>query len=200
MLNGIDISQWQGEISPGEVASSVDFAIVRASYADSIVDPQGYAYRSALRPLGLQLGHYHYAEPGHSHAGAQARFFLDSVGWIFAGEIYALDIEVDHSNLVAWSRDFAQIVKNVTGRPPVLYTNVDFLNRYDWSSVYALGCPLWVASWGIQPGDFPTRPPWSSSSIHQYSSEGHIPGIDGNVDLDVFIGDADDWRNLGAVV
>jgi GH25 family lysozyme M1 (1,4-beta-N-acetylmuramidase) len=49
---------------------------------------------------------------------------------------------------------------------------------------------LWIAHWSAAPGEtsytFNGR-----TAIHQYSSMGRVPGINGNVDLDSTVGD---WR------
>jgi len=199
MLNGIDISQWQANIDYSALAQSVDFAMVRASYSTTIVDHLGWNHRSELRSRMVALGHYHYAEPADSAAAIQARVFLDSVGWIFAGEPMALDLEVDHPALVEWSRNFAQIITNVLGRPPLIYTNIDFLRRYDFRPLYEMGCALWVASWQNPDAPLPSTNPWEAPRMHQYTSEGHVAGINGDVDLDRFFGSADDFRGLGAI-
>jgi len=200
MLSGIDISQWQANVDYSTLAQSVDFAMVRASYSTTIVDHLGWNHRSELRSRLVALGHYHFAVPAESAAAVQARVFLDSVGWIFEGEPMALDLEIDHPTLVEWSRNFAQILINVLGRPPLIYTNIDFLRRYDFRPLYELGCPLWVASWQNPDAALPSTAPWEAPRMHQYSDEGHVAGIDGNVDLDRFFGSADDFRSLGAIV
>jgi len=200
MLQGIDISQWQANVDYSALAQSVDFAMVRASYSTTIVDHLGWNHRSELRSRLVNLGHYHYAEPAHSVAAIQARVFLDSVGWIFAGEPMALDLEVDHPRLVEWSRNFAQIILNVLGRPPLIYTNIDFLRRYDFRPLYEMGCPLWVASWQDPGTAIPSTAPWEAPRMHQFTSQGSIPGIAGDVDLDTFFGSPEDFRNMGAIV
>jgi len=199
MLQGIDISQWQADVDYSALAQSVDFAMVRASYSLTIVDHLGWNHRSELRSRLVNLGHYHYAEPAHSVAAIQARVFLDSVGWIFAGEPMALDLEVDHPRLVEWSRNFAQIILNVLGRPPLIYTNIDFLRRYDFRPLYEMGCPLWVASWQDPTAAIPSTAPWEAPRMHQFTSQGSIPGIAGDVDLDTFFGSVDDFHNMGAI-
>jgi len=197
VLTGVDISQWQGQPNIPTLAANVDFAIIRASYSNTLVDLQGWVNRTQLRGLGTLLGHYHYAEPAASTGPEQARVFLDSVGWLTPGEILALDLEVDAPSLVLWAEMFARIVLNVAGRAPVLYTNPDFLLRYDFTPLYELGCPLWVASWGIPADDFRAPQPWGRALIHQHTSTGHVAGIDGNVDLDAFDGEAADWKAYG---
>jgi len=198
MLKGIDISEHQGVIDYEKVRQQVDFVIVRASYSDTIVDRQGWNNRTHMRWQAAEIGHYHYAEPGQSPAPVQARAFLDSVGWIVNGEPFILDIEVDHNNLEAWAWRWCQIVYNVTGKPPVLYTSPDFLNRYGFARLFEMGCPLWLASWGIEPGYSAGHGHWNHNVIHQYTSEGHVNGIIGNVDMDTFDGTIEDWRALGA--
>jgi len=199
MLTGVDLSQWQGTINYKLLARAIDFALVRTGDGVEFVDPQHYANTDDLRREGVLIGHYHFFRAGLIAPAVQARIFLDEVGWLFNGEILALDLEIDHGNLIEEATDAAIIVRNVAGRAPVIYTNVDFLRRYDFQPLYELGCPLWLASWGIDNTTFPSERPWSASVIHQYASDGRLDGINGNVDLDTFIGDADAWHNLGIV-
>jgi len=197
MIQGVDISQWQAGIDYDTFAQGVEFAIVRASYSNWLIDGMHWLHTSELRARGVALGHYHYAMPGESAAPEQARTFLDGVGWYFPGEILALDIEEDNPALVFWSEQFARVILNVTGRPPVLYTNVDFLQRYDFSSLHEMGCPLWLASWGTAPDDFVAPWPDGKARIHQHTSAGTIAGYQGDIDLDAFDGSRQDFEALG---
>ncbi len=199
MLNGVDISEHQRSIDYAELAQGVDFAMVRASYGNTRVDFMGWEHRTVLRDRGVPIGHYHYAMPMESSGPEQARLFLDSIGWAIQGEPLALDVEEDAIGLPFWADMFARIILNVTGRPPLLYVNPDFLSRYDFSALQRLGCPLWVASWGIPPDDFRAPPPWNRAVMHQHSSTGRIAGYHGNLDLDTFDGEVADFLNLGRV-
>lgn len=199
MLSGVDISQWQGNVNHKLLARAVDFAIVRTGDGIDFVDPKHYVNSDQLRREGVLIGHYHYFRPNQGPPAIQARIFLDEVGWLFDGEIMALDLEEDGANLIQEATHAAIIVRNVAGRAPVIYTNPDFLTRYDFQPLYELGCPLWVASWGVDNTTFPAHRPWSASILHQFASDAQVDGIAGDVDVDTFIGDADAWRNLGAV-
>jgi len=199
MLKGVDISQWQGTIDHAEVARNVDFAMVRASYGTTIIDRLGWVYRTRLRHAGVLLGHYHYAAPDHSSGAIQARVFLDAVGWRIPGELLALDLEESHYDLAEWARNFAQVVLNVTGSAPLIYTNPDFLHRYDFTLLQELGCPLWLASWGTPADNFEAPAPWIRAVMHQYTNELSVPGFPALVDGDTFDGDPDKWRNLGMI-
>lgn len=199
MLNGVDLSEHQTGIDYDAFAQGVDFAMVRASYGDHRIDNQGWTHRTALRSRGVPLGHYHYLLPAHSSGPVQARTFLDAVGWPVGGELLALDIEEDAEGLAFTAEMFARVVLNVAGVAPLLYTNPDFLSRYDFSALFALGCPLWVASWGIPAEDFRAPPPWNRANMHQHTSTGHLAGYNGNLDLDAFDGSRDDFFELGRI-
>jgi len=71
---------------------------------------------------------------------------------------------------------------------PIIYTGLDFTNNYilkDLADKYE----LWIAWYdAVSPFDDPYAGVWSSWSFWQYTDQGIIPGITGNVDLDIFNG------------
>ena len=73
---------------------------------------------------------------------------------------------------------------------PILYTNVDFYNRYlgkDFDEY-----PLWIAHYYERKQPRISR----SWSFWQYSDVGNVNGIRAKVDFNVFRGDSADFRSL----
>ena len=57
------------------------------------------------------------------------------------------------------------------------------------SNATNMGCPLWIANWGVQSPTIPAA--WAGNyAFWQYSSTGTTPGISGNVDQDTVNGDS----------
>jgi lysozyme len=199
-LQGIDVSYYQGNIDWAKVkASGRQFAIVRASDGTGFVDPKFTANWKGAKAAGLAVGAYQFFRPTQD-VNAQADLMikmLNSVGY-GAGDLPpVIDVEVTDgvSGSTVASRVNAWIsrVKSGTGRLPSLYTSPGF-----WSGI---GNPtpstlpyIWVAHWGVS---CPTLPPaWGRLRFWQYSSKGSVPGISGNVDLDIYNGTLSELRGL----
>jgi len=200
MLNGVDVSQWQGEIDWPALAPTIDFAMIRASDGVGFQDTWAWWNRVRAREAGKLIGHYHFARANQGSAATQARVFLDSVGVWDKGEIFALDIEVDAAGLIEWAANFARILINETGIAPFIYTNVDFINRWDMTVLADLLCPLWLANWSRGAASWERRGPWESPKIIQTTDNGQKPGIADVVDLDISTMDESEWRSLGASI
>ena len=81
-------------------------------------------------------GAYHFGHPGEDPQ-AQAKYFVDTVGELRAGEVMVLDIEVASSNaslhsaqdVASWSKDFVDAVCSLANVPPsrvFIYTGAWF--------------------------------------------------------------------------
>lgn len=198
MLNGCDLSDNQGVVDFGALAPGIDFAFVRASQGLSIVDMQSETNRAALRGAGKGVAHYHFAEPVESPGPEQAVIFLAAVGPYAAGEPFALDLERDFHELDHWAAEFARVIIADTGKPPLIYTNRDFRNRYGFGECVALGCGLWLATDDGQIDETVPADPWPFIAFEQYSTTGELPGVATAVDLDVFFGNIDAFHAYGA--
>jgi hypothetical protein len=89
---------------------------------------------------------------------------------------------------VGWSKRFLDHIAGSIGYKPLLYINLALAKAHDWSPVINSDYGLWIAEWNGVDGTSDT--PWPNVAMHQYADNGQIPGISGNVDLDVFYGDA----------
>ena len=142
---------------------------------------------------------------------------------------YALDLEnncvrYDNSgcakyatkqSVTLWAKTFLRIVKEKTGRTPILYSYPAFLENAMVRDSELATYPLWLAQYAIDPADPLAQPglkpggcyvhSWTSANcssqwiIWQYSSCGIAPkyGVPGNrLDLNVFRGTQDDFLAL----
>lgn len=211
-LRGIDVSHYQGEIDWEAVArSGVAFAFVKASEGrlqspQAFQDPRFQANAAALNDLtrqGLALpwGAYHFARPQYS-AARQAEFFAPLA--LLAPLPPALDLEdsggLTPAGLASWTLSFLQTLEALTGRRPILYTNVFYGGQV---RAVAGRCRLWIANPGAggapHPGTAPSMPPgWEAWDFWQYCWRGSVPGINGRVDLNYFRGRQADLQALCA--
>lgn len=204
-MNGIDISSWQKGIDLAAVPC--EFVVIKATEGTSYVNPHcDPAYRQA-KILGKKLGVYHFA--GGHNADDEAEHFVENVKGYVKEAILVLDWEITAAtSSVGWVKRWLDRVHQLTGVKPFVYMSNSVVNGHDWSPVADAGYRLWNAyyyAFGVRMGYNPDAPlpkrmgAWEAPTLYQYTSEGRLDGYNGNLDLDVFYGNAADWdRYAGA--
>ncbi len=198
-VDGIDVSEWQGAIDWGAVASGgYRFAIARISDG-FYLDRYFGANWDGIRAAGLVRGAYQYFEPGRDPI-AQADIVVRAVGRLGPGDL-PVTLDVEATNPGVSPGEYASLihrwvdrVTEGTGRAPMIYTG-----RYYWDGYVASGdfasLPLWHAQYTSAScpniSNF-----WSDWGVWQYSSTGRVPGIAGNVDMNRFNGTLEELRAL----
>ena len=182
---GIDISYYQGNIDFNSLKGNVDFAMVRTSYGHFTEDSKYKEYVQGLESVGIPYGFYHF-----SYATTVDEALEEADGFINVIKnykpLYPVAIDVESSNvtedvradeLVDIVNAFCKRVEDA-GYYVIIYANLSYLNgklnnnsldKYD----------KWLAEWANAPTYNKPFGMW------QYSSKGSIPGIEGNVDLDI---------------
>lgn len=190
LIEGIDVSHYQGAIDWGKVARSGKvFAYCKASEGVTIKDHAFAAHMMAGRALGVRMGAYHFLAGGTS-GEAQAKAFLSVYCWRPRDLPPVLDLEVagkGETPASLWVRvtGWLKVVEAEAGIMPIIYCAADFMRRYHAAEIVPdlPANPLWVAHWGVTAPIIP--PPWKDWLIWQKSNKGRVPGIRGDVDLDV---------------
>ncbi len=188
-FEGIDVSQWQGEIQFRRVRKSgIRLVYIKASQGTTEVDPEFERnYREADRE-NLLIGFYHYVTAmSLEEAKAEAIFFAENIRGKRQHARPAMDFEEFGALTVQETRDislqFLQELETQTGVRPVLYSDSsnagtvfddDRLRRY----------PLWIAEYDVRRPDMEN--PWRRWSGWQYTDTGRVEGISGDVDRDLF--------------
>lgn len=195
-INAVDVSQWNGSINWGAVkASGVEIAIIKMGggdaglYTDSKANQNYYNAKAA----GLALGGYHFA--GGGNAINEADFFVSCMSPIEENDVFVLDWEIQHADPVSWCEQFIQRVHDRTGVWPLMYMNGSTRNAYNWTRGVLANCGFWIAWYGQNPEG--TLPVHGSYVMHQYTSDGSVPGIAGRVDLDAWFGSKDQFNKYG---
>lgn len=181
----IDLSHWNDVVSFETVArSGVVGVIHKATESTNYFDPTYAGRRAAAADAGLAWGAYHFIRPGSP--GEQADWFLDNAR-PDGNTLLACDFEDDAVSLND-VKTFLSIVRDLTGRSPVLYSGSSIkaclgndrdaeLAAYRlWLAQYTSGEPSWPSA---------TWPDWW---LWQYTDSGTVAGINGNVDLDRYNG------------
>jgi GH25 family lysozyme M1 (1,4-beta-N-acetylmuramidase)/peptidoglycan hydrolase-like protein with peptidoglycan-binding domain len=196
---GIDVSHWQGTIDWKQVAASgVSFAYIKATESGTYVDPQYTTNIKAAHTVGILRGAYHFARPGDSYsAQTQADHFVQqaTVNGTLGELPPALDLEdagrLSKDKLTAWVQSFVYRVQTKAGRRMVLYVSPVFAQASLNASLSDI--PLWVADWGVS--EPPNFDGWTQWMFWQYTNQGHVSGVGGPVDRNVYAGSATALRS-----
>lgn len=199
-VKGIDVSHNNGTIDWQKVAAAgVSFAFAKATEGDDFSDPKFSLNCEGIQSSGIICGAYHFFRPGQD-AGAQADNFLKVVqGQDSRVVLPALDVEVNDSkdagNIIAGVQAWMDAVAESLNCRPILYTSASFWNLNVGGSGQFSAYPLWVAHYTFNSKpNIPTG--FSDYAIWQFTEDGAIDGIAGNVDFDRYNGSLDDLRKL----
>lgn len=185
---GMDVSVYQGSIDFAAVKEDgIEVAYIRSSYGQTGVDENFEDNYRGAAEAGLSFGLYHYLEATTADdARLEARHFAEVIRAADYDCRPALDFEIDQElsseDITAIISAFMEEVQSILGVQPMLYTDISFARRMDASlSDY----PLWIAQWEVDAPELSSTP-WQDWAGWQYTSEGRISGIEGNVDRDRF--------------
>ena len=197
-VHGIDISRYQGDINWGRVRSSgVSFAFIKATEGGDHADPNFRRYWYEAAQARIPRGAYHYFYFCRSGA-EQAAWYIRNVPREPGSLPPVLDIEWTHSKtcprrpgsaeILREASNFIAILEQYYGQRPIIYTTVDF---YRETGIGRLNAEFWLRSVAGHPR---LTYPGQRYSFWQYTGTGRVPGIGGNVDLNVFAGSPGQWR------
>ncbi|KAB8289292.1 Lyzozyme M1 (1,4-beta-N-acetylmuramidase) [Bifidobacterium ramosum] len=196
-LQGIDISNWQAGLDTAAVPS--DFVIAKASEGVGFADPtmQGFLARAAA--AGRLVGTYHYATG--ADPVMEADHYLAVAGDWISRAILVLDWESGSNKAWGdggWVRRFVTRVHDRTGVWPLVYVQASAIGQIP-GDVRA-HCPLWIAQYASMQQTGYQDSPWNEGAyscvMRQYSGTGRLSGWNGDLDLDKFYGDRDEWTRL----
>lgn len=191
---GVDVSEHQGNIDWERASKEIDFAIVRLGYrgygSGNIVKDAFYNRNmDGALENDLPVGVYFYSQATTYEEGVEeANYVLNHLGDYNIEYPIILDREdpmqddartnnltVDQHTQAALG--FLETIKNA-GHKTMIYTNRLYFALYlDLEKIYQY--PIWFAQYADEP-DWPHE-----FAIWQYTDSGEIPGISGNVDLNL---------------
>lgn len=190
MLNFIDTSNWQAMYIPA--LTGADAVIAKATEGTGYVDPYCDSIIKQAIANGMPWGFYHFA--GDGDAIEEATHYIQNTINYFGHGIPVLDWEGNQS--VDWVNEFVGEIYSRTHVWPWIYANPW---RFNQGGVNP-NCARWVASYPDV-----ASPTWSQAQnwdcpaadgnvvAWQFCSDGAVNGIAGNVDLDLFYGDKEQW-------
>lgn len=191
IYDGIDVSEWQGNINFEEVkASGIDIVYIKSSEGTNYIDPYFKSHYEGAKENDLNIGFYHFLTASNvQEAEAEARFFASVVNTLDVDCRLAMDFEVfdglniEEINDISFA--FLSEVQRLTEKEVIVYSDA-FNARETFSSSLASEYPVWVAEYGT---DEPEDGKWPTWVGFQYTNQGRISGISGNVDRDNFTAD-----------
>lgn len=188
---GIDVSSNNGSVDWGAVAASgISFAFIKVTEDDGYLNPNFEHDWPLSKRAGLIRGAYHFARPEGADAITEADWCLDQIaahGGLETGDLLALDLESGSGDQGQWALDFLHRVEAREGFKALVYTGAGFASQYNLAAYPELSQHgLWLASYRAT---MPAAPaPWEGVAIWQHSDSGSVPGVSGNVDMNVFNG------------
>ncbi len=197
-VHGIDVSRWQTSINWQEARrAGVSFAFIKATEGGDLADPMFDAHRAGAARAGIPWSGYHYyyfCRP----AEEQAAWFIKNVPR-GASLPHVLDMEwtprsrtcrlrPSGSKVRSEARKFLSILEAHYGRRPIVYTTVDFFQ--DTGIGTLRGTEFWLRSVAGHPQKVYPGAQWT---FWQYTGTGLVPGIAGEVDINVFRGSPEAW-------
>ena len=193
-LVGIDVSVHQGTIDWQQVAAAgVDFVMIRAAYrgykyGQVNADTNALANIQGAKDAGLLVGVYIYSQAINvREATEEAEFLLQMLEGIdldlpitFDWERYsdeARTANVSNRTVTECAVAFCETIRAAQREPMVYFNATQALEQLKLSDL--LEYPFWLALYDTE-AQIPFR-------VHmwQYSCTGKVPGISGNVDLNI---------------
>lgn len=196
VLQGIDVSEWQGVIDWEAVAEDgIDFAVIRCGYRGyaeegNICEDSYFAENLAgAKEAGLAVGVYFYSQAvGRDEAVEEAAFVLQRLDGVeldlpvfFDWELSGTDTRTDSlpsANLNTAAKYFLQTVED-GGYQGGLYA-YKYLAYLEYDLAQFAAYPFWLAEYGTT--DF-----YYGYTFLQYTDAGSVDGIFGDVDRNLLI-------------
>lgn len=200
-MPGIDVSHWNEAIDWAQVAASgTTFAFAKASEGRTYVDPMYATNKTGAAANGIVFGAYHFARPDDTRRDAihEADHFIETADLDPGNLIPVLDIErtggLGQRKVTRWILAWLGRVTERLGVHPIVYTSPNgwAARTGDTTAVADAGyAVLWVAHWDVASPTVPAED-WGGNGwrFWQYTDGGSVPGVDGKVDLDWFLGDS----------
>ena len=201
-VHGIDVSRYQGEVdwsdmenfTDGKNTVKITFAFIKATEGRSVRDPLFESNWDKIAATNIIRGAYHFYVPSRS-AVEQADNFISTVTLAPGDLPPALDLEKSpgkqtRATLRANVKVWLEKVEAHYGVKPIIYTYLDFYEKYLAGDEELESYPVWIARYKHK-HDF--GKPWI---FWQHSEKGRIPGITPTVDFNVFNGTLDELKSF----
>lgn len=186
---GIDVSKWQGNIDWAQASKVISFAIIRCGFRGTsgriAADPYFDKNIVNAKANGVKVGVYFYSRATNEVQAVEEASLAVSMAkkYGISLAIY-IDMEDDcqlgltTEQRMAVIRAFCTTVQN-SGFSAGVYANKNWLTNYLKTDTLSGNISIWCAQYN-------TKCTYTGRyDIWQYSSKGSVPGIQGNVDMNI---------------
>ena len=197
-VHGIDISHYQGEVDWNMLEKTrqgrfpVEFIFMKATEGGDFADDKFVANFDSAKAHGFIRGAYHFYNP-KTDPNKQADFFIRSVK-LEPGDLPpVLDIEKKSKDVKKLQGDLKIWLRKIEdhyGVKPIIYASYKFKTSYLNDSIFDT-YPYWIAHYYVDSVKYQGE--WK---FWQHTDVGTLPGIDEQVDLNVFNGSSANLRTL----
>ena len=197
-VHGFDISHHQGKIDWEQLKRvqhapfPVRFVFMKASEGGDFSDTAFQRNFEQAHEAGFVCGAYHFYNP-KTNPVRQADFFIRSVKLRTGDLPPVLDIETRPKDVKKLRHDLKVWLDRIErhyGVKPILYTSYKFKTRYLNDSVFN-SYPYWIAHYYVDSVAYQGE--WK---FWQHTDVGTLPGIDRQVDLNVFNGTMEEMDRM----
>lgn len=187
---GLDVSKWQGDINFEQVKNAgVEFVFIRVGTqkgigGEYVLDPKFEQNIKGFQSVGIPVGVYFYTyADSNKSAKNDAKWVVEQLNpykiqlpVVFDWENWSFYQEFNKSfyNLTEMANSYFSVIEKA-GYKPMLYSSKNYLENVWFKTKY----PVWLAHYTDKTtyeGDY---------YIWQLCSNGRIPGINGNVDINI---------------
>ncbi|WP_103071518.1 glycoside hydrolase family 25 protein [Aquimarina sediminis] len=203
IILGMDVSHYQGNIIWDDIKKDgVNFVYIKATEGDTFIDPKFEINRADAKKNCVYQGAYHFYVTGNDPT-KQALNFTKALGQLDSGSLPpVLDLEeggikapVTKENYQKNTLIWLKTVEKELGVAPIIYTNLYFGIKYLDHPDFAK-YKLWVAEYTKKKPKLPET--WKNQgwTFWQRTDLKKLSGVKGDIDYDVFKGDAQAFRAL----
>ena len=189
-VHGIDVSHYQGEIDWNMLKQTrlarfpVRFVFMKSTEGGDFADKNFQANFDSARAHGFIRGAYHFYNP-KTDPVKQADFFINTVKLEKGDLPPVLDIEKKGKDSKKLQNDLKIWLRKVEahyGVKPIIYASYKFKTKYLTDSVFNV-YPYWIAHYYVDSVRY--EGDWK---FWQHTDVGTLPGISGQVDLNIYNG------------
>lgn len=181
MITLVDVSNYQPKIRFLDLHKDVSGIYSRIGEGDT-ADVTFRGHRSGAKQVNMPFGPYYFAHPEHHTPSESVEYYLR-----FLKSPTGLRPVLDYEwggrfQTEAWAREFCKGFRKEAGVYPFIYLSSSMLHIFSRT----VGGGLWIANYSRNDGhDYPVVSvlPWKHYLLHQFTSRGHVQGIDGPVDV-----------------